>query len=71
MTVTRVVADDLTRDLTVSARRRSRFLRPFTGEVLHDLPISTVQDVQDAAAAARVAQAAWWAAGTPTAGGCC
>ena len=38
-------------------------IAPFTGEVLHDLPLSTVDDVADATAAARVAQAAWWAAG--------
>ncbi len=36
---------------------------PFTGERLHLLPQSTVDDVRGAAASARAAQPGWWAAG--------
>lgn len=32
---------------------------PFTGQVIHDLPLSTPQDVVAAATAARAAQPAW------------
>ena len=52
-------------------RRPSPVIAPFTGEVLHDLPLSTAQDVADAAAAARVAQAAWRAAGFAHRRACC
>lgn len=54
---------DLVRDLTATSGDTAAVIAPFTGEVLHELPLSTVEDVQDATAAARVAQAAWWAAG--------
>jgi succinate-semialdehyde dehydrogenase/glutarate-semialdehyde dehydrogenase len=62
-TIERAAAADLVRDLTATSGDAVTVIAPFTGKPLHDLPISTVQDVVDATAAARVAQAAWWAAG--------
>jgi succinate-semialdehyde dehydrogenase/glutarate-semialdehyde dehydrogenase len=62
-TIERAAMTDLVRDLTATSGHTARVLAPFTGEVLHELPLSSEQDVEDAAAAARVAQAAWWAAG--------
>jgi succinate-semialdehyde dehydrogenase/glutarate-semialdehyde dehydrogenase len=50
-------------DLTASSGETVAVLAPFTGEVLHALPLSTAQDVSDVAVAARVAQRSWWAAG--------
>lgn len=61
--VSRALTDELAGDITTSGTATEPVLAPFTGQVLHELPLSTVQDVADAAAAARVAQAAWWAAG--------
>lgn len=66
--VTRALADELAADICATgpgdaAPATVPVHAPFTGEVLHDLPISTVQDVVDAAASARVAQVAWWRAG--------
>jgi acyl-CoA reductase-like NAD-dependent aldehyde dehydrogenase len=62
-TIERAAAAELVRDLTATSGDTAEVIAPFTGEVLHRLPLSTVQDVEDAMAAARVAQAAWWAAG--------
>ena len=62
-TIERAAMTDLVRDLTATSGHTARVLAPFTGELLHELPLSSEQDVEDAAAAARVAQAAWWAAG--------
>ena len=59
----RAAAQQLTRDLTASAKKPVTILAPFTGEPLHDLPQSTTTDVEAAAAAARAAQQEWWAAG--------
>jgi succinate-semialdehyde dehydrogenase/glutarate-semialdehyde dehydrogenase len=56
-------ATTLTADLTATSGGTAPVVAPFTGEVLHDLPLSTAQDVVEATAAARVAQRAWWAAG--------
>ncbi len=53
----------LTADLVASGSETADVIAPFTGEVLHRLPISSKRDVMDAAAAARVAQAAWLVAG--------
>jgi succinate-semialdehyde dehydrogenase/glutarate-semialdehyde dehydrogenase len=50
-------------DLTASSGETIDVIAPFTGEILHALPLSTAQDVTDATAAARVAQRSWWAAG--------
>jgi acyl-CoA reductase-like NAD-dependent aldehyde dehydrogenase len=59
----RAETEALTADLTATSGRTASVIAPFTGDVLHELPLSTAQDVADAAAAARVAQASWWAAG--------
>jgi succinate-semialdehyde dehydrogenase/glutarate-semialdehyde dehydrogenase len=62
-TIERAAVADLVRDLTATSGDTARVLAPFTGELLHDLPLSTPDDVTEATAAARVAQAAWWQAG--------
>jgi succinate-semialdehyde dehydrogenase/glutarate-semialdehyde dehydrogenase len=62
-TIERAAMADLVRDLTATSGDTADVIAPFTGELLHQLPLSAVQDVADAAAAARVAQAAWFAAG--------
>ncbi|MEQ1735958.1 MAG: succinic semialdehyde dehydrogenase [Rhodoglobus sp.] len=62
-TIERAAAAELVRDITATSGETSTVIAPFTGKPLHDLPISTVQDVVDATAAARVAQAAWFGAG--------
>jgi len=54
---------DLTADLTATSGSTVPVIAPFTGDVLHELPESTAVDVTDAYAAARIAQAAWRAAG--------
>ena len=59
----RATAQELTRDLTASAKKPVTVIAPFTGTPLHDLPQSTLADVEAAAAAARLAQQTWWAAG--------
>jgi len=59
----RAETDALTSGLTATSGRTQGVIAPFTGDVLHELPLSTAQDVADATAAARVAQASWWAAG--------
>jgi succinate-semialdehyde dehydrogenase / glutarate-semialdehyde dehydrogenase len=56
-------AADLVRDLTATSGETARVIAPFTGDVLHELPLSSVDDVTEATAAAHVAQAAWYAAG--------
>ncbi|MBX3194647.1 MAG: aldehyde dehydrogenase family protein [Microbacteriaceae bacterium] len=62
-TTQRADAADLVRDLTATSVDTADIVAPFTGDVLHSLPLSSPRDVEDAAAAARVAQAAWWASG--------
>lgn len=59
----RAAAQELTRDLTATAKTTAAIVAPFTGEVLHDLPQSSVADVEAAAEAARAAQRDWWASG--------
>lgn len=59
----RSLAAELVRDLSVSGAATTSVYTPFTGELLHELPKGTAQDVEDAAAAARVAQLAWQQAG--------
>jgi succinate-semialdehyde dehydrogenase/glutarate-semialdehyde dehydrogenase len=61
--IDRATASELTRDLTASGKKPVTVIAPFTGEALHELPQSTVQDVAAAAAAARRAQRAWWEVG--------
>src|ERR1700712_4878241 len=53
----------LVSDITATSGETTSVLAPFTGDVLHELPLSSVQDVEDAAGLARVAQVAWYAAG--------
>lgn len=59
----RSLVSDLVGDLSTSGGGTASVIAPFTGEVLHELPLSTADDVADAAAAARVAQKAWRSAG--------
>jgi succinate-semialdehyde dehydrogenase/glutarate-semialdehyde dehydrogenase len=54
---------DLVTDLSSTGTDTAPVLAPFTGELLHELPLSTADDVADAAATARAAQRAWRAAG--------
>lgn len=56
-------ASELHGDLTATSGTTISVMAPFTGAVLHELPVSSAHDVTDAYAAARVAQAAWRAAG--------
>ena len=50
---------ELTSDLSATSGSTATIIAPFTGKALHELPLSSAQDVLDAVAAARVAQAAW------------
>ena len=59
----RSLAAELVRDLSVAGAATASVLAPFTGELLHELPQGNRQDVEDAVAAARVAQLAWQQAG--------
>ena len=59
----RSLAAELVSDLSVTGAATTSVIAPFSGEVLHELPQGTAQDVADAAAAARVAQLAWQQAG--------
>lgn len=54
---------ELTSDLTATSGATMPVIAPFTGEVLHELPASSADDVADAFASARIAQRAWRAAG--------
>jgi acyl-CoA reductase-like NAD-dependent aldehyde dehydrogenase len=62
-TLTSAAATELTADLSSSRASTERVLAPFTGDVLHELPLSSAADVADAASSARVAQVAWHEAG--------
>lgn len=55
--------DELDSDLHSSRGSTIPVFAPFTGEKLHDLPVSTSADVTDAADRARIAQVRWQAAG--------
>lgn len=57
------VIADLVGDLHTSSDERVAVFAPFTGEVLHELQHSSVEDVTDAACTARAAQRSWAAAG--------
>lgn len=59
----RSVIDDLQPDLCATSGESQEVRIPFTGEKLHDLPLSSLDDVTDAASRAREAQHAWWGAG--------
>ena len=58
-TLDRSLAEELTAALSASGSATAPVIAPFTGEVLHDLPLSSAADVADATSAARVAQRAW------------
>ena len=53
----------LTDDVVASGAETVPVLTPSTGEVLHELPRSSADDVRDAVARARLAQLAWARAG--------
>jgi len=61
--LTAIKISSLSSDLVSSSGKTTPVIAPFTGLPLHELPVSTAQDVGDAAAAARVAQVAWRSAG--------
>lgn len=61
--LSRSVIEDLHRDLYPSDGSTVPVNAPFTGEVLHDLPVNTADQVHGAAQAARLAQLAWQQAG--------
>ncbi|WP_193508925.1 succinic semialdehyde dehydrogenase [Cryobacterium sp. BB736] len=51
------------RGLTATSGETAAVNQPFTGELLHELPLSSLDDVADAAARARLAQLSWSHAG--------
>jgi succinate-semialdehyde dehydrogenase/glutarate-semialdehyde dehydrogenase len=55
--------EELDRDLHSAHDSTLPVFAPFTGELLHNLPVSTASDVEDAAARARLAQLTWQNAG--------
>jgi succinate-semialdehyde dehydrogenase/glutarate-semialdehyde dehydrogenase len=59
----RTLVSELVADLSHAGRATAPVIAPFTGEVLHEVPLSDAHDVAAATAAARVAQQAWHAAG--------
>lgn len=59
----RSLAAELVTDLSASGTATENVLAPFTGAPLHELRLSTVHDVADAASAARIVQQAWQRAG--------
>lgn len=59
----RSLAAELVRDLSVAGAATTSVIAPFTGKLLHELPRGKASDVEDAAAAARVAHLAWQSAG--------
>ena len=62
-TLTPTLTAELTADLTATSGTTATVIAPFTGGPLHEMPLSSESDVKDAAAAARIAQASWRAAG--------
>ncbi|TFC91036.1 MULTISPECIES: succinic semialdehyde dehydrogenase [Cryobacterium] len=57
------VITNLTRSIRSTTGATVTVIAPFTGEVLHELPVSGVTDVQESYAQARLAQLAWARAG--------
>ncbi|WP_341952572.1 succinic semialdehyde dehydrogenase [Salinibacterium sp. TMP30] len=55
--------DALVAQLSYTSSDTATVIAPFTGQPLHELPLSSIRDVQDAAASARHAQQAWKTAG--------
>jgi acyl-CoA reductase-like NAD-dependent aldehyde dehydrogenase len=62
-TLNRSDATALVSDLTATSGSKADVIAPFTGDLLHELPLSSVTDVEAAATAARAAQGAWQASG--------
>jgi succinate-semialdehyde dehydrogenase/glutarate-semialdehyde dehydrogenase len=62
-TITRPLNAELVADITSTSGKTAEVIAPFTGERLHALPLSSAKDVAEASGSARVAQAAWRAAG--------
>jgi succinate-semialdehyde dehydrogenase/glutarate-semialdehyde dehydrogenase len=62
-TLDRPFIAELDRDITSTSGDTLPVIAPFTGAVLHDLPVSSPEDVQDAYSRARLAQLAWSRAG--------
>ena len=62
-TLSAPLVSTLVGDLTTTTGDTVPVIAPFTGDVLHELPLSSAQDVRDAAAAARIAQKSWREAG--------
>jgi acyl-CoA reductase-like NAD-dependent aldehyde dehydrogenase len=62
-TLTAPLTAELVSDLHGTTGKTVPVIAPFTGEVLHDLPVSSPGDVADAYASARIAQASWLASG--------
>ncbi|MET4780951.1 succinic semialdehyde dehydrogenase [Glaciihabitans sp. UYNi722] len=61
--LTRSFIDELDHDIHTSITDTTEVFAPFTGEKIHDLPVSAVDDVTDAATKARAAQKRWFATG--------
>jgi len=59
----RTLVSELVADLSHAGSASAPVIAPFTGDVLHEVPLSDAHDVAAATAAARVAQHAWQAAG--------
>ncbi|HRN30081.1 MAG TPA: aldehyde dehydrogenase family protein, partial [Terrimesophilobacter sp.] len=57
------VIDELLADLSATSGEEQPVNAPFTGTTLCTLPLSSLDDVADAANKARLAQLAWWEAG--------
>lgn len=55
--------DALLAQLSCSTSETATVIAPFSGEPMHELPVSSIGDVQDAAESARRAQRAWKSAG--------
>ena len=61
--IDRTLVSELVADLSHAGSASAPVIAPFTGDVLHEVPLSDAHDVAAATAAARVAQQAWQAAG--------
>jgi len=62
-TLAAALTAELASDLTATSGTTATVIAPFTGQPLHEVPVSTAADVHDAYASARIAQVAWLASG--------
>ena len=60
----REIIEDLDRDIHSTSGDTVTVSAPFTGETLHELPISSLEDVANATTNARLAQLSWYRSGT-------